>query len=161
MHWDTADLTATQPTGFDPYNLSQYTNAGALSSLSNYISSQFGSLDSLSLGAAESSYLASQRSQAYSYLSLASSLVADGGASNSAAASVLASLSSTAGGALASASKAGASAAATNSAASASSGPSGSKSGSSNAAVAACSPSYAIGMIAFTFVAAMAGAFAL
>ncbi|SNX83153.1 uncharacterized protein MEPE_01859 [Melanopsichium pennsylvanicum] len=80
---------------FDPYNLSQYTNDGAISSLSQYINSQFGGLDSMSLGPDMSSYLASQRSQAYSYLSLASSIVANGGQSNSDLGSVLGSLTAT------------------------------------------------------------------
>ncbi|SJX61816.1 uncharacterized protein SRS1_12800 [Sporisorium reilianum f. sp. reilianum] len=142
---------------FDPYNLSQYTNSAALSSLSNFISSQFASLDSISLPASQSAFLASQKSQAYSYLSVASSLVANGGTRNPNASSILASVTSTAGGALSSASKAGSSIA--SSAASAAS--SATRTGASNAAVAAYTPTYLVGMVGATFVAALAGAFAL
>lgn len=81
---------------FDPYNLSQYTNGAAISSLSAFINSQFGGLDSMSLGPDMASYLASQRSVAYSYLSAASSIANNGGASNSDLAAVLGSLTATA-----------------------------------------------------------------
>ncbi|GAC96215.1 hypothetical protein PHSY_003795 [Pseudozyma hubeiensis SY62] len=142
---------------FDPYNLSQYTNPGALSSLSQYINSQFGALDSVSLPASESSYIASQKSQAYSYLSLASSILANGGASNSNLGSILGSITKSASGALSSISKEGSSAASAASSAATSS------RGSSNGAVAASGPmpGYMVGVVACTFVAALAGAFAL
>ncbi|CDS82160.1 uncharacterized protein SPSC_02980 [Sporisorium scitamineum] len=143
--------------GFDPNNLSQYTNPAALSSLSDYISSQFGALESISLGGGQSSYLASQKSEAYSYLSVASSLLANGGVSNSNAASILASITATASDALASASKAGSSLASAASVSASST----TRSGSSNAAVGSYTSSYLVGMVGCTFVAALAGAFAL
>lgn len=141
---------------FDPYNLSQYTNSAALSSLSNFINSQFGGLESLSLPAGQSSFIASQRSDAYSYLSVASSILANGGASNSNLGSILGSITRSASGALSSISNAAASAA---SAASTGAAPS----GSSNAAATALGPmpGYFAGMVACTFVAALAGVFAL
>ncbi|TKY87127.1 hypothetical protein EX895_003804 [Sporisorium graminicola] len=151
---------------FDPNNLSQYTNPAALSSLSNFINSQFGSLESMSLGGDQSSFLASQKSKAYSYLSVASSLAANGGTRNPDASSILNSITRTAGGAFSSADGAAASAlssvsAAQASAASKAGSSSSTATGSPNAAAAASTPGYVVGMVACTFVAALAGAFAL
>ncbi|KAJ1028603.1 hypothetical protein NDA16_001769 [Ustilago loliicola] len=151
---------------FDPYNLSQYTNPGALSSLSNYINSEFGGLESMSLGPDMSSYLASQRSQAYSYLSVASSILANGGASNSNLASVLGSLTSTATGSNNGQGNTGANSGQGNSVGNSGGSASAASATSSKAANAAMGVSGQIsgvmaGMVACTFVAALAGAFVL
>ncbi|KAJ1027331.1 hypothetical protein NDA18_003340 [Ustilago nuda] len=140
---------------FDPYNLSQYTDPGAISSLSAYINSQFGGLESMSLGPDMSSYLASQRSQAYSYLSLASSIITNGGASNTNLGSILGSLTATqtagAGSAPGSGNGSGGSAASATS------------SRAPNAAVGASAQMSSVmaGIVVCTFITALAGAFAL
>ena len=150
--------------GFDPYNLSQYTNGAAISSLSAYINSEFGGLDSMSLGPDMSSYLASQRSQAYSYLSLASSIVANGGASNSNLGSILGSLTATATGN--GQGNIGANSGqnnGNNNSESPAAAAAATSSKAANAATGALThvPGYVAGMVACSLVAVLAGAFAL
>ncbi|EST07686.1 hypothetical protein PSEUBRA_002781 [Kalmanozyma brasiliensis GHG001] len=143
---------------FNPYDISQYTNPAAISSLSAFITSQFGSLSGVSLPPEQSSALASQESMAYSYLSLASSIVFNGGASNSAFSSVASSLTNTA-----SISSAASSFSSSLSSAASSAASSRTSSGASNAALGGSVqiPGFAVGMAACTFVAAFAGAFML
>ncbi|SPO23230.1 uncharacterized protein UTRI_01908 [Ustilago trichophora] len=152
---------------FDPYNLSQYTNGAAISSLSAYINSQFGGLDSMSLGPDMSSYLASQRSEAYSYLSLASSIVNNGGASNSNLGSILGSLTATATGSGQNngqgnvGSNSGKGNGVSNSGSAAGASATSSKAPNSAMGSAAHVPGYVAGMVACSLVAVFAGAFAL
>ncbi|KAJ1029586.1 hypothetical protein NDA13_002832 [Ustilago tritici] len=148
---------------FDPYNLSQYTDQGAISSLSAYINSQFGALESMSLGPDMSSYLASQRSQAYSYLSLASSIIANGGASNTNLGSILGSLTATQNAGAGSAPGSGSGSGSGGSAASAASAASAISSRAPNAAVGASAQMSSVmaGIVVCTFITALAGAFAL
>ncbi|ETS62944.1 hypothetical protein PaG_02713 [Moesziomyces aphidis] len=150
---------------FDPYNLSQYTNPGALSSLSGYIASQFGALSGMSLDPSYSSFIASQESQAYSYLSIASSIAANGGASNSDLGSLLGSLTATMTGSTNGQGNTSANSGQNNGQSNSGSaaGASATTSKAANAAVGTTAqlPVYLTGMVACTFVAALAGAFVL